>query len=64
MVEIVSKEPHRSVVKEVVCQGCGYTLNYVPIDVKEDYTSDYLGDKDYYKYILCPNCTTRVAVKS
>jgi len=64
MVEIVSKEPHKSVVKEAVCHKCGVTLSYVPIEVKEDYTSDYLGDKDYYKYISCPNCPSRVRVKS
>jgi len=63
MVAIVSKEPHKSVVKEVVCPKCGATLSYVPIEVKEDYTSDYLGDKDYYKYIGCPNCTSQVRVK-
>jgi DNA-directed RNA polymerase subunit RPC12/RpoP len=64
MVTVVSTIPHPSVVKEVVCKHCGSTLNYVPIDVKEDYTSDYTGDKDYYKYIGCPTCNNIVVVKS
>ena len=62
MVEVVTKEPHKSVVKEVVCYKCGATLNYVPLDVQEDYLSDYLGDKDYYKYVDCPNCKNQVRV--
>jgi len=63
MVTVVSKEPDRSVIKEVICRQCGATLNYTPIEVKEDYTSDYLGDKDYYNYITCPNCSSEVRVR-
>jgi len=63
MVHIVNKEPHKSVIKEDICHKCGVTLSYVPIEVKEDYTSDYLGDKDYYNYIVCPNCEKKVRVK-
>lgn len=63
MVDIVNKEPHESVIKEVICRKCGVTLRYVPIEVKEDYTSDYTGGKDYFKYIACPNCENQVRVK-
>ena len=63
MVKIVNKEPHSSVVKEKVCGNCGVTLEYVPLDVKEDYSTDYTGGKDYYNYIICPNCNKRVKVK-
>jgi len=63
MVQVISKEPHKSVVKECICTKCGVTLSYVPIEIKEDYTSDYLGDKDYFKYIGCPNCKNKVRVK-
>lgn len=62
MVQIVQKEPHKSVVKEAICRKCGVTLSYVPLEVKEDYTSDYLGDKDYYNYIECANCKKEVRV--
>ena len=63
MVEIINKEPHKSVVKEAICRNCGVTLSYVPADVHEDYSSDYTGDRDYYKYIGCPNCRKKVIVK-
>jgi ribosomal protein S27E len=63
MVTVVSREPHRSVVREVICRHCGSTLQYVPNDVKEDYTSDYTGGKDYYNYIQCPNCNKHVTVR-
>lgn len=60
MVKIISTVPHKSVVKEAVCRNCGSTLEYVPKDVREDYTSDYTGDRSYYKYIDCPNCGKEV----
>jgi len=64
MVKILNEEPHKSVIKEDICRKCGVTLSYVPMEVKEGYTSDYLGDRDYYKYIVCPNCKNNVRVKS
>lgn len=63
MVEITKKEPHKSVIKEAICRNCGVTLAYVPAEVKEDYTSDYTGDRDYFKYIDCPNCNKKVTVR-
>lgn len=63
MVTVVSTIPHPSVVKETICRNCGATLNYVPNDVKEDYSTDYTGGKDYYKYIQCPPCGNKVHVK-
>lgn len=63
MVTVVNRDPHMSVVKETICRNCGVTLQYVPNDVKEDYTSDYTGSKDYYNYIQCPNCNKHVTVR-
>ena len=63
MVRIVKVEPHSSVVKEVVCRNCGVTLEYTPSDIKEDYSTDYTGGTDYYKYIKCPPCGHEVQVK-
>lgn len=62
MVRIVEEQPDPSVVKHVVCGNCGRKLEYVPADVKKDYSSDYLGGKDYYNYIRCPGCNKRVHV--
>lgn len=63
MVTVVSTVPHPSVVKEAICRNCGAVLQYTPVDVKEDYWSDYTGGKDYYKYITCPPCGHKVTVK-
>ena len=63
MVTVVDSVPSKSVVKEVVFKKCGVTLQYVPNDVKRDYTSDYTGDRDYFNYITCPNCSKKVVVK-
>jgi DNA-directed RNA polymerase subunit RPC12/RpoP len=63
MVTVISTTPHASVVKEVICHNCGATLQYTPNDVKEDYSTDYTGDKDYYKFIKCPPCRKKVVVK-
>lgn len=63
MVTVINRQPHPEVVKQTPCRNCGVTLEYVPIDVKRDFSSDYLGDKDYYSYIDCPNCGKQVRVK-
>ena len=63
MVQVVNKEPHLSVIKEVVCRKCGVTLSYIPLDIKEDYSTDYIGDKTYYKFIECANCNNNVKVR-
>jgi hypothetical protein len=52
MVKVISTEPHKSVVKEIVCKNCGATLQYVPKDIQGEKHYDYLGDcDDYYVYI-------------
>jgi hypothetical protein len=63
MVQVVSKEIHKSVSKEIVCNICGWTLSYTPLDVKEDYSTDYTGGKDYFNFIECPSCNNKVRVK-
>lgn len=63
MVRVVKTDPHPSVVKEVICCNCGATLEYTPVDIKESYSTDYTGDRDYYKYIKCPPCGNKVTVK-
>ena len=63
MVRIVKLDPHYSVAKEVVCNCCGATLEYVPIDVVEETISDYRGDSETVKHIKCPNCGNKIYVK-
>ena len=63
MVTVVSTVPHPSVVKEVVCRNCGATLNYVPMDIKEEVHTDYGGGRETYRYIQCPPCGHKQTVK-
>jgi hypothetical protein len=63
MVNVVSKIPHQSVVKEVVCRNCGATLSYVPREVKSRIIRDYSGSSEDYRHIDCPNCSKEVGVK-
>ncbi len=63
MVTVVSRTPHQSVVKEIICRNCGSTLQYVPRDIKERTVSDYTGDREIVRYIECPECNEQVTVK-
>ena len=63
MVRIVKLEPHHSVVKEVVCNHCGATLEYTPIDVVSEMITDYTGSSETVKHIKCPNCGNKKYVK-
>jgi hypothetical protein len=63
MVRIVKVDPHPTVVKEVVCKGCGATLEYVPNEVQTRTWMDYGGDNNIVDYITCPNCNKEVKVK-
>lgn len=62
MIKVIKSEPHPSVVKQVLCRNCGATLEYAPADVKQDYSTDYTGGRDYYKYIKCPSCNNKAHV--
>lgn len=65
VVKVVKAEPDSKIVKEVVCQTCGCTLQYVPNDVKTYQASYYYdGSNDTEYYIDCanPECSNRVFV--
>lgn len=62
MVNIVSRQPHPSVVKECLCKNCGSTLSYTPSDVKKHESSDYLGDVSISYKIICPVCEHNIFV--
>jgi len=64
MVKIISKKPAKAVVKRVLCEHCGATLEYVPNDVKERHGTDYGGGPDGCKWIDCPNCNKSVILES
>lgn len=62
MIKVIKSEPHPTVVKQVLCRNCGATLEYAPVDVKQDYSIDYTGGRDYYNYIECPCCNHKAHV--
>ncbi len=64
MVRIVDEGPDPSVVKHVVCRGCGAKLEYVPNDVKERHGHDYSGGSDGSEWIDCPKCSKQVILRS
>ena len=61
-VKIIKTEPDRKVIKEVVCNNCGVTLQYVPNDVKNYVHNDYGGGSDTIYYIDCPACNKKVDI--
>lgn len=62
-IRIIDTQPHKSVVKEIVCRNCGVTLEYTPNDVKDYISHDYGGGSDTYYYIPCPSCNHKVSIK-
>lgn len=62
MVKIIDETPDPSVVRRVICGGCGRRLEYTPIEVHRDYSTDYTGCKDYYNFINCPGCHNQVII--
>jgi hypothetical protein len=62
-IKVISTDPHRSVVKQVVCRNCGATLEYTPADVMQKYVKDYGGGGDMEHTIVCPPCGKPVHVR-
>lgn len=59
---VISRDPHHSVVKQIICKNCGVTLEYVPADVKSKTISDYTGCNETVKFIKCPECNNTITV--
>lgn len=60
MIEVIGKDETQY--KRVTCGNCANVLRYVNADVRQDYSSDYTGSRDYYSYIRCP-CGKQVVVR-
>lgn len=59
-VTIIGKDPQLT--KRCSCRNCSAMLEYTKADTTVDYSTDYLGDKDYYRYLTCPSCSVKVFV--
>lgn len=62
MIKVISTVPHKTVVKEVVCDHCGATLEYTPNDVVKQQWTDYSGDINVTSFIVCPNCSKEAVI--
>ena len=62
VVRVVDPGPDDSVVKEVVCGGCGAKLEYTPNDVQSQVYTDITQCSDTYCWIVCPQCNKNVTV--
>jgi hypothetical protein len=63
MITIVNSEPDPSVLREVICQNCGITLSYLPIDTLTQKLSCMGESEGSYKYIECLGCAARIEVE-
>lgn len=61
-IKVISRR-HPSAVKQVICKNCGAELEYTDADTKKTVVSDYLGDKETFRSISCPECNKTISVK-
>lgn len=61
-VRIIKEEPDKSVIKQVICERCGVTLEYLPIDVQIHTTPHEWGSYDSVSYIKCLKCNNTIYV--
>lgn len=64
MVRVLKVEPDKRATKEIVCMGCGATLEYVKNDIQEYHGTDYGGGPDGREWIICANCGKQVTIRS
>ena len=39
-----------------VHKACGSLIEFAANELKEDWSSDYLGDREYFRALSCPSC--------
>lgn len=60
MATIVGKDS--SIAKRCTCRHCAAIIEYLPLDVVQDWSTDYTGGRDEYSYVKCPGCNHQVTV--
>ena len=53
-IEVIGKD--ESVKMKITCWNCASILLYTNADVTKEIRQDYLGNKDTYKVLYCPEC--------
>lgn len=64
IVKVIEEKPDPSVVKRIICQNCGVTLEYVPNDVKSFHGTDMSGGPDGSEWVVCPKCNKPAIIRS
>ncbi len=60
-IKVINRKPHKSVVKRLICEECGVTLEYTPKDmVLKNYSCCGSLESDYF--IKCPECNYETVV--
>lgn len=62
MVKIVGQD--QTVAKRIICRNCGSVLEYLPVEVKKYSGHDYSGGSDGREWIVCPQCSHDVTIRS
>jgi len=60
MVRVIDPTPQDP--KRTICEHCRVKLEYVPNDIQKRTYKDYDGVSDFFRYIICPNCSKEVGV--
>lgn len=60
-VKIVGEDKQK--IKEVSCSNCALRLEYTMADTTTEKRTDYTGDTDTYRVLVCPKCSERIIVK-
>lgn len=64
MARVIKIEPSSEVAKQIVCRGCGATIEYVPNEVQSRSGTDYGGGPDGVEWVNCPNCGKQITIRS
>jgi RNase P subunit RPR2 len=51
-----------TVMKRCTCRKCATMLEYTMADTDTDYSTDYTGGREDYRFLICPNCSNKVIV--
>ena len=62
MAKVIGKD--QSAVKRVTCKNCASILEYTNCEVQEYHGRDYSGGPDGQEWIVCPECSKKVILRS
>lgn len=60
MATIVGKEPRE--VRRCTCRNCASIIEYTQSETTTRWVSDYGGDREQIRELICPGCHNRIQV--